>query len=229
MLAKLNVFAFFGLIDISIIPILELLVVPIITIYYLIYSRNKTVLFVLFLICYSIADILHLIDLDSNSDLLYFLCSSLYVAAYMLLFFEIVKNLNFRVLYKKFLIQTIVLLALVIYLFTVLCSIIDPISFETEFLNWVKFTEHFYNLVLLLLLAVSFLNYLEKDSRKSLLLFIGCLAISNSEFLLIGYYYLSDIELLSYIATSLNMLAFIMFYIQSNLENDPPKNSKVLA
>jgi len=101
--------------------------------------------------------------------------------------------------------------------------------FETEYLSWVKFAEHFYNLVLLLLLAVSFLNYLEKDCRKSLLLFIGCLAISNSEFILIGYYYLSDIELLNYIATLLNILAFVMFYMQSNLENNPPNKANVLA
>ena len=114
MLAKLNIFTFFGLIDMSIIPVLELLIVPIITIYYLIYNRNKTVLFVLFLLCYSVADIIHLIDLNSDTDLVYFLCSSLYVTAYMLLLFEIIKNLNFRVLYKKFLIQTIVLVALVI-------------------------------------------------------------------------------------------------------------------
>jgi hypothetical protein len=229
MLTILNVFAFFGLMDISIIPVLELLIVPIITMYYLIYNKKKSMIFVLFLIIYSIADILHLIDLDSNSDLFYFLISGLYISAYILLLIEIIKNLNLRVLYSKFLIQTVVLFALVIYLFTVLCSIIDPISFETDFLNGVKFAEHFYNLVLLLLLAVSFLNYLEKDSRKSLLLFIGCLAISNSEFLLIGYYYLSDIELLNYIATFLNILAFVMFYMQSNLEDNSPNSANVLA
>ena len=229
MLTKLHVFAFFGLMDISIIPVLELLIVPIITIYYLIYNKRKSITFVLFLTFYSVADILHIIELDSNSDLFYFLISGLYVSAYMFLLIEIIKNLDLRVLYNKFLIQIIILLALVIYLFTVLCSIIDPILFETEYLSWVKFAEHFYNLVLLLLLAVSFLNYLEKDCRKSLLLFIGCLAISNSEFILIGYYYLSDIELLNYIATLLNILAFVMFYMQSNLENNPPNKANVLA
>jgi len=229
MLTKLHVFAFFGLMDISIIPVLELLIVPIITIYYLIYNKRKSITFVLFLTFYSVADILHIIELDSNSDLFYFLISGLYVSAYLFLLIEIIKNLDLRVLYNKFLIQIIILLALVIYLFTVLCSIIDPILFETEYLSWVKFAEHFYNLVLLLLLAVSFLNYLEKDCRKSLLLFIGCLAISNSEFILIGYYYLSDIELLNYIATLLNILAFVMFYMQSNLENNPPNKANVLA
>lgn len=229
MLTVLNLFNFLGLNDISIISILELLVVPLITIYYLKYNRNKTKTFVLFLIFYSVADIIHLTDIDSYSDLFYFLISSLYMTAYLLLLIEITKGLNFRVLYRSFLVQTIVLFALVVYLFTVLCSIIDPISFETEFLYGVKFVEHFYNLVLLLLLAVSFLNYLEKDSRKSLLLFLGCLAISNSEFLLIGYYYLSDIELLSYIATCLNIFAFLMFYKQASLEDESLKNSSVLA
>ncbi|MFD2823896.1 hypothetical protein ACFS5M_09460 [Lacinutrix iliipiscaria] len=222
--------AFFGLIDASyIFSVLELLIVPTITIYYLIYNKNKTKLFTLFLLCYAIADILHLLDSDSDSDLLYFLCNSLYVSAYLILLIQIVKTLNFRVIMKRFLIQTIVLLALVTYLFVVLCSIIDPIIFETKFLDMVRFTEHIYNLVLLLLLAVSFLNYLEKDTRKSLLLFIGCLAISNSEFILIGYYYLSDLELLSYLASALNILAFVMFYMQSNLDVDRKKDTKVFA
>jgi len=120
MLTKLHVFAFFGLMDISIIPVLELLIVPIITIYYLIYNKRKSITFVLFLTFYSVADILHIIELDSNSDLFYFLISGLYVSAYMFLLIEIIKNLDLRVLYNKFLIQIIILLALVIYLFTVL-------------------------------------------------------------------------------------------------------------
>ena len=186
-------------------------------------------MFFLFLVCYSIADLIHMVDLSAGSDSLYFICNSLYVLAYLILLFQIVWALNFRVILKRFLIQSIILLALVSYLFIVLCSIIDPIMFDTQFIDQVRFTEHFYNLVLLLLLAVSFLNYLEKDTRKSLILFIGCLAISNSEFILIGYYYLSDLELLNYIASVLNIFAFAMFYVQSNLDSDSQNKTKILV
>ncbi|MBQ0786938.1 MAG: hypothetical protein KBT69_05535, partial [Oceanihabitans sp.] len=108
---------------------------------------------------------------------------------------------------------------------TVLYGIIDPILFETDVINLVRFVEHSYNFILLVLLAISFLNFLEKDTKKSLFLFIGCLLISFSDFLLIGYYYLSDIELLNYIAIVLNILAFVMFYLQTGIEIDSKKKT----
>ncbi|QRM90916.1 hypothetical protein FG167_17245 [Lacinutrix sp. WUR7] len=218
-----------AMLDSSIFSILELLVVPVLTVFYFISRKEKSLFFLLFLVSYSSADILHIIDGDNLSETLYFLCNSLYIFAFLFLLFEIFKTLNLKILIKKFLVQTIILLVLVVYLFTVLCGIIDPILFETEVLGMVRLLEHSYNLVLLVLLAVSFLNFLENDTRKSLFLFIGCLTISFSDFLLIGYYYLSDIEILNYIAIALNIFAFVMFYLQTDVEIDSKKKSNIFA
>ena len=85
------------------------------------------------------------------------------------LLLEILKTLGIRVIVRRFLIQTIVLFVLVMYLFTVLYGIIDPILFETNVINLVRFVEHSYNFILLVLLAISFLNFLEKDTKKVLI------------------------------------------------------------
>lgn len=229
MLADYLGFTVFGLLDNSIFSIIELLVVPVITVFYFVSRKEKSLFFLLFLVSYSIADILHIADGDSLSETLYFACNTLYVLAFLFLLFEAFKTLDLKVLLTKFLVQTIVLVVLVIYLFTVLFGIIDPILFETNVLNLVRFVEHAYNFVLLVLLAISFLNFLENDTRKSLLLFIGCLALSFSDFLLIGYYYLSDLEVLNYIAVGLNVFAFIMLYLQTNPELDSKKKTNVFA
>ncbi|WP_452229566.1 MULTISPECIES: hypothetical protein [unclassified Lacinutrix] len=230
MLADYLGFTLLGLLDISIFSILELLVVPVITVIYFISRKKKSLFFFLFLVSYSSADILHIMDDDNLSETLYFVCNILYVVSFFFLLFEIFKALDFRVLIKKFLIQTIVLFVLVIYLFTVLYGIIDPILFDSKVLNLVRFVEHSYNFILLVLLAISFLNFLENDTRKSLFLFIGCLAISFSDFLLIGYYYLSDLEILNYIAIALNIFAFVMFYLQTDLEiNSKKKGANIFA
>lgn len=219
-----------GMLDSSIFSILELLVVPALTVFYFITRKERSLLFLLFLVSYSLADVLHIIDGDNLSETLYFACNILYVVSFIFLLFEILKGLDVRVLIKKFLIQTIVLFVLVVYLFTVLYGIIDPILFETNDINLVRFVEHSYNFILLVLLAISFLNFLENDTRKSLFLFIGSLAISFSDFLLIGYYYLSDIEILNYIATALNIFAFVMFYLQTDTAIDSKKKgTKVFA
>ncbi len=222
-------FTVFSLLDSSVFAILELLVVPAITVLYFISRKEKSLFFLLFLVSYSVSDILHIIDGDNLSEVLYFACNILYVVAFFFLLLEVFKTLNYNIVLKKFLVQTIVLFVLVIYLFTVLYGIIEPILFESEVVYLVRFVEHSYNFVLLVLLSVSFLNFLENDTKKSLFLFIGCLAISFSEFLLIGYYYLSDLELLNYVAVMLNIFAFVMFYLQTNIAIDSKKKANIFA
>jgi len=229
MLTCLFSLAVIDTIQISMFSVLELLIVPIITLFYFLLRKKKSLYFSLFLGCYSLADILHIIDGDNLYEIFYFACNILYVISFFFLILEIFKTLNVKVLFKKFLVQTIVLAMLIIYLFTVLSGIIDPVLFETKVLSLVRVVEHGYNLMLLIMLAVSFLNFLENDTTKSLYLFIGCLSLSFSEFILIGYYYLTELEILSYIATFLNVFAFIIFYLQSNLVVGVKKKSNAFV
>lgn len=197
---------------------LELLVVPIITMVYLFNSKNKTIFFSLFFITYAVSDIFNLIDGESLYEPIYFVCNGLYVVAYIFLLIEILNSMNINNILKNFLFQFLVLIILAIYLFVVLYKIVTPLTFETNTINLVRFVEHVYNLVLLFILVTSFLNYLEKETTKSLLFFLACLSIVFSELLLIGYYYLLEKEILNYSAIILNVLAFILFYYQSKLK-----------
>jgi len=205
-------------IDATIIPIVELLVVPAVTIYYFVNRMTqKTLFFTLFLVTYSFSDIINLIDGEALYEPIYYICNGMYILAYMFLIAYILKSLNAKLLIKKFLFQIVVLTILSVYLFSVLFDIVDPNVYESDIVNFVRFTEHSFNLVLLVLLGISFLNYLDKGSKKALVLFTGCVAITFSELLLIGYYYLADYKMLNYFAILLNFSAFLLFYYQSEI------------
>ena len=205
-----------GIVSSSIFETLELLIVPFITLIYVITIRDKSKYFTLFLVIYSISDIINIIDQDELYELIYFTCNTLYIISYVFLLLEILKSISFKDIIKTFPIHIGVLLLLNFYIIFVMTTIINPIDFETEHLSYVRVIEHLYNFVLLSLLSMSFLNYLFHESHKALLLFCGCLLITFSEFLLIGYYYLSEeMEILGLISTLFNVFAFVLFYYQS--------------
>lgn len=215
-----------GIINSSVFEVLELLIVPFITIIYLIRIKDKSLLFTLFLITYSISDLINIIDQDRLYELIYFTCNCLYILSYIFLLFEILKTINLKTILKKYSTHFVVLLLLNLYIIFVMATIINPIDFETNYLSSVRVIEHLYNFVLLSLLSMSFLNYLLHENNKSLLMFCGCLAITFSELLLIGYYYLSDqMELIGFVSTLLNVCAFVMFYYQSTLKQEKIKTS----
>ncbi|TYA57257.1 hypothetical protein [Formosa maritima] len=213
----------------NIYEVLELLIVPLLTITYLIRIKDKSLLFALFLVTYSVSDLINIIDQDRLYEIIYFTCNCLYILSYIFLLLEVLKTINLKTILKRFPAHFIVLLLLNLYIIFVMATIINPIDFETNHLSLVRIIEHLYNFVLLSLLSMSFLNYLLHEDTKSLLMFCGCLAITFSELLLIGYYYLSEQMLaLGFVSTLLNICAFILFYYQSTLK---PKanNSNSLA
>lgn len=212
-----------GFINSNIFETIELLFVPAITLLYLLRVNDKSIYFTLFLVTYSISDIINIIDQDRLYELIYFTCNILYILSYLILLVEILKSISFKIILKNFPTHIVVLLLLNFYIIFVMTTIINPINFETKYLSSVRVIEHLYNFILLSLLSVSFLNYLYREDSKSLLLFCGCLSITFSEFLLIGYYYLSEeMEVLGFVSTLLNICAFILFYLQSTFKSKQP-------
>lgn len=209
-----------GIVNSSLFETLELLIVPFITFLYLLSKQEKPIFFTLFLVVYSVSDLINIIDQDKLYEIIYFTCNTLYIISYVFLLFEVLKSISIKIVLKKFPIHIGVLFLLNIYIIFVMTTIINPIDFETDHINYVRVIEHLYNFVLLSLLSMSFLNYLFLESYKSLLLFVGCLLITFSEFLLIGYYYLTEeMEVLGFISTLLNIVAFILFYNQSKIRS----------
>ena len=149
---------------------------------------------------------------------MYFLCNGLYMLSYVFLFLELNKTVNMKEILKKFPIHFAVLTLLNIYIVFVMATIINPITFETDHIEFVRIFEHVYNIILLGLLSMSFFNYLLNENNKALLLFSGCLALTFFEFLLIGYYYLSEeMSIIRMVSILLELSAFLMFYFSATI------------
>ncbi|WP_100612295.1 hypothetical protein [Confluentibacter lentus] len=196
------------------------LIFPFVALTYFLSVKEKSMLFILFLIFYSLSELLAMISDVLSYSVDYFLGNSLYILAYLMLFIKICKSISLIHVLKNFKIHLIVLTALNIYIVYVLQVIIDP---HVE-LNYEYFVELVYNIVMLLLLSSSLLNYFYRDNKKSLYLFVGSLCIVFSEVISVAYLYVAKQDLLNFIAVSLALLAFYFFYQQSKLDNEEPIN-----
>lgn len=200
----------------------EMLIAPIITVFYFIKEKRKSLLFSLFMLVYSIADLINFFDQESFNEAVYFVCNALYMLSYLFLLLEMAKTVSFTFIIKKLPIHLIVLTLLNVYMMYVMVIIINPILFETNHLIMVQAMEQMYNVFLLAILSLSFLNYIINESSKTLLLFFACLTITFSEFLLIGYFYLSGEMLqIRYSAVVLELSAFLLFYFHATKELNP--------
>lgn len=205
---------------------LEMLIAPIITAFYFIKVKKKPLYFSLFLLTYSIADLINFFDQQSYNETVYFICNGLFMLSYVFLLLEIVKTVSLRQVLKKFPIHFVVLSLLNVYIMYVMVTIISPILFETNHLIVVQIIEQTYNVILLAILTMSFFNYILNESNKALLLFCGCLAITFSEFLWIGYFYLSEEMVgLRFVSILLELSAFLLFYFQATVKENNSSRS----
>lgn len=199
---------------------LRSLIFPFVALTYFICVKEKSIFFILFLFFYSLSELLAIISDKLNPSVDYFLGNSLYILAYLMLFIKICKSISLIHVLKNFKIHLLVLTALNIYIVYVLQVIINP----HVALNYEYFIELVYNIVMLLLLSSSLINYFYRDNRKSFYLFVGSLCIVFSEVISVAYLYVAKQDLLNFIAVSLALLAFYFFYQQSRLDNEEPIN-----
>jgi hypothetical protein len=200
---------------------LRSLIFPAVALTYFLCTKEKSIFFVLFLVFYSLSELLDLISNKINYDVYYLLGNLLYISSYLMLFIKICKSINLWHVIKNYKIHLVVLTVLNIYIVYVLQIIIDPhLEFSYEY-----FIEMGYNIMMLLLLSSSLLNYFYRDNKKSLYLFIGSLCIVFSEVISVAYLYVTKQNLLSFLAVSLALLAFYFFYQQSKLDNEESINN----
>ncbi|HMC02383.1 MAG TPA: hypothetical protein VKN14_15190 [Flavobacteriaceae bacterium] len=196
------------------------LIIPVFTLLYFQNVKRKSFYFSMFLILYSVSELTSLISDYIPYQLDYFMGNGLYIAAYVFLVLEVLKSLNFNYILNNYSIHLIVLGALNIYIIYVLLKIVYPfVSFSFEF-----GVELLYNIVMLLLLSVSLLNYFYRDDKKSLLMFVGSLCLVFSEVILVAYLYISEKNLLIFSSSILSILAFYFFYSQASLKNGRVKS-----
>lgn len=211
------IFALNGEEDVSF--IFDALIVPTITFFYIVFFNKKNILFLLFLLFYAFSDLMSLIivlTIKEGSDLLYdveyYVGNFLYILAYIFLSIKICKYLNFKDVIKLFKIHLLVLSIVNGYLLYVLQIAIRS-NMVVVGLDY--YLEFLYNIVMFVLLSVSFLNYFYRDNKKALYLFVGALFIVFSEIVEFAYVYISPISFLSFVSTTLTIIAFFFFYKQA--------------
>ncbi|WP_290470768.1 hypothetical protein [Lacinutrix sp. MedPE-SW] len=198
---------------------IELLLVPVITVFY--YLGNlKTPGLTLFFISYSIGDLANILDFNKVSDWSYYLCNTLYIIAYLGLISYVSKQLNLLQLIKKNKLDLFVLLLLAIGMTYVLVTIILLVDFDSDNIGLIHFVEFSFSIILIILMMLSYFKYIQHTSRKFFLLFLGCLCLVFSELVLVGYYYIAEYVFISYISTILYVTAIFLLYYHTLINHE---------
>ncbi len=198
------------------------LIAPLITLIYILFVRKKSRLFLLFLLCYSVSDLLGLvldvlpiIKTQKLYNFEYYFGNLLYMFSYMFLIVKICKSINIGLLLRHFKIHTIALTALGFYFVYVLQEIISSgLVVEGDY-----YFELIYNITTVLLLPLSLLNYFYRDNKKALYLFLGSLCIVFSEVMDVAHIYVKEMYVLNFLSTTLALIAFYFYYQQSKFSN----------
>ncbi len=224
----------------SISNVIMALVVPFICVFYLLTHKNQLLYFTAFLVLFSLAHLLAFFSETKYlyENLVYFLANFLYISAYVSLIFGIFKSMRFRDIVPRFNVTIIILLLLNSYVLYSLIngdfSINSPstetvigVSEVSEFIGAATLEEEIiplgdtipsivlefvYNLVILILLNVSFINYLYRENTRSLFLFVGSICVVFSEVIQYAVLYPSEKVELNIICYLLLVSGFSLFY-----------------
>lgn len=205
------------------------LILPLVTVLYCMKSKGKRGYFFYFLLLYSISEATSIFYPYSTHsmvliNLFYFGGNLLYIAAYTSLIIYVFRHFELKKAFNRFPIHILILLALDIY-----CVIlVTEIAYKSDLLITVYdyIIEFVYNISIMLLLTASLINYLNRDSKKAMILLLGSICIVFSEVIQVAYYYVSEIYLLNIAYCLLLVVAFVLFYAQQGMLH---KESKVFS
>ncbi|WP_372755268.1 hypothetical protein [Mariniflexile sp.] len=191
------------------------IILPTVTLLYCLSVKRKSLFFTFFLVLFSVSDLLVLIENFLPGKLNYDIGNVLYILAYASLIIEIGRSISFPHILKNYKLHLFVLAVLNIYIIYVLQVIVGPHYQKGS----VFYIELIYNVLILLLLSMSLLNYFYHDNVKSFYLFLASLFIVFGEVLWIAYTYIAERNLLNVISTTLFGLSCYFFFKQAVLSN----------
>ncbi|MCO4820512.1 MAG: hypothetical protein KC469_00490 [Flavobacteriaceae bacterium] len=200
--------------------ILRACILPLVTVLYCLSGKPKSGYFFSFLVLYAISEFLGIFTYFAYysvtiDNILFYVGNICYIMAYVCLILEIFKSINLKSVFKRFPVHVIILLILDIYS----VYLVSEISVNSDYLNGaLDYTiEIVYNTVVMLLLTLSLLNYISRDSKKAMNLLLGSLCIVFSEVIQVAYFYVSDKNILHVTYAVLLIFAFCFYYIQSGM------------
>ena len=179
---------------------------------------SKRLFFVLFLLCFSIAELIGfvsnfvVIDYETTPDYFYYFGNGFYILSYIFLIGRVLKQMEIKNVLRRFWIHLIILTILDIF-----CVIILSGTTEKLFSLQESSMEIIYNAIIMILLTVAMINYMAKNSQKAMNLLLGAIFIFFSEVIQMTYFYISDITILNVMSSLFLVLAFLFFYLQAKI------------
>jgi hypothetical protein len=189
---------------------------------YLLRVENKHILFLSFLVVFTIAELFNYVtwiknfDLNPDLDYFYYIGNGLYILAYMLLISRVLVSIPLAKAVAKFPFQSISLMVLGIFVVYLVTDTTRETLNSSEYI--LEFT---YNAVIMMLMSLSLLSYMYRDDKKSMNLLIGSICIVFSEILQLAYFYIAaDLNILNVLCSAFLVTAFLFFYLQSRLKHN---------
>lgn len=189
---------------------------------YTVSVKNKRMYFYLFLISFGIGEIINYssyfstIDYSTQPDYFYFAANFFYIFSYILLILNMLQGVNLKEVALKFWPHILVLIVLDIFcVLMVTDTAKNALSYHSYYL-----LELTYNGIIMALLTVAMVNYMYKNTEKSMNLLLGTIFIFFSEVIQTAYFYISDIKMLNVLCSLFLVFAFLFFYLQSQIISD---------
>lgn len=192
--------------------------VLLLTLLYCIRVQSKRLLFLLFLVCFSLAEIVVYskyfvqIDYEHTIDYSYYFGNGLYILSYIFLTLRVLKDMAIKTVFKKFWIHILILLVLDVFCVVILSDTIIKLMSNVQSLMELTF-----NIVIMALLTIAMINYMSKNTQKSMNLLLGAIFIFFSEVIQMTYFYIADINILNVMCSLFMVLAFLFLYLQARI------------
>ncbi|HLT32363.1 MAG TPA: hypothetical protein VKZ98_01105 [Aquaticitalea sp.] len=203
----------------------RMLLVLLLTVLYVVKVQPKRRFFLLFLVCFTLGEMVnftsYVVNLNVNAiDYFYYGANILYILSYIFLIIRVVEDMNIKHVISRFWIHLTILAMLDIFCVVIVSGTTEKLLSKQEYA-----LEFVYNAVIMVLLTVAMINYISKNSQKSMNLLLGAIFIFFSEVLQLTYFYISDIHILNVVCSFFLVLAFLFLYLQAQMPVEADQNT----
>lgn len=191
------------------------------TVLYLLAVPKKRIFFLLFLLFFTIAEMINFTSRFADvkegvlTEWIYYTGNILCIMSYIFLIIQVIQSMNFKEIINRYLFHVITLLVLDVF-----CVWIVSATTENSLTFNQYALEFTYNSVIMVLLSSALINYLHRDDKKSMNLLVGTIFIVFAEVIQLAYFYVADFNILNVIYSIFLVFAFLFFYLQSTLSHE---------